>query len=155
MKKIIRLTESDLARIVKRVIREQKELTTPQKQPSQASGNITVTFKNGDSIGNYAFVGPKGLQIVLKPASNGNYSIQLSGDAFPQVEEMYFYPKDPNMSLSSISKFVRNNMDKFIAGGVMTQDSITGKQVPVSNDVTSANDIAKGIRNKIMNQLKG
>jgi hypothetical protein len=27
--------------------------------------------------------------------------------------------------------------------------------IPVSNDVTAANDIAKGIRNKIMNQLKG
>jgi hypothetical protein len=128
--------------------------TTPQKQPSQASGNISVNFKNGDSVGKLAFVGPKGLQLVLQPKGNGNYSVQIAGDAFPEVEQMFYYTKDPNMSYSSISNFVRKNIQKFVDGGVMTQDSITGKQVPVSTDATTANDIAKGIINKIAAQVK-
>jgi hypothetical protein len=58
------------------------------------------------------------------------------------------------MSLSSISTFVANNIDKFIKAGVMTQDSITGKYVPVSTDRETANDIAKGIRDKIATMVK-
>ena len=128
--------------------------TTPQKQPSQASGNVSVNFKNGDNIGRLAFVGPKGLQLVLKPKGNGNYSVQIAGDAFPEEEQMFYYTKDPRMTLSSISNFVANNIDKFIKAGVMTQDSITGKYVPVSTDRETANDIAKGIRDKIATMVK-
>jgi hypothetical protein len=128
--------------------------TTPQKQPSQASGNVSVNFKNGDNIGRLAFVGPKGLQLVLKPKGNGNYSVQIAGDAFPEEEQMFYYTKDPRMSLSSISNFVANNIDKFIKAGVMTQDSITGKHVPVSTDRATANDIAKGIKDKIATMVK-
>jgi hypothetical protein len=128
--------------------------TTPQKQPSQASGNVSVNFKNGDNIGRLAFVGPKGLQLVLQPKGNGNYSVQIAGDEFPEVEQMFYYTNDPRMSLSSISTFVAKNIDKFIKAGVMTQDSITGKYVPVSTDRETANDIAKGIRDKIATMVK-
>lgn len=128
--------------------------TTPQKQPSQASSNINVMWKNGDAVGNLAFVGPKGLQIVVKPKGNGTYEVQFTGDNFPGVEEAYFYAKNPSMSLSSLSNFVATNIQKFADAGVKIQDPITGQHVPVPNDRTTANGIAKGIRDKIASQVK-
>ena len=45
MKRIIRLTESDLARIVKRVIREQKEVSEEEEE-----GVVSIDYINQEDI---------------------------------------------------------------------------------------------------------
>lgn len=127
--------------------------TTPQRQPAQASGNIPVTFKNGDNIGRMAFAGPKGLQIILKPEGD-KYSVQFSGGQFdPSIEDVYFWPNNLASSKSSISKFVRDNIDKFVSNGVMTQDPTTNKMIPISADITVANDMSKAIYDRILSSI--
>ncbi len=109
-------------------------------KPEQQKSNIVVDFKPGDSLGSSAFLASQGLQIVLKPENN-RYVIEFAGKNFPAVENL-------EINQAGLREFIKNNITKFVAQGVMIQDPITGKQVPVTADYAA--DIAKAIYNKVI-----
>jgi len=119
------------------------QTTQPPVKPEQQKSNIVVNFKPGDSLGSYAFLGTQGLQIVLKPEGN-RYVIEFAGKNFPAVDMV-------EINQVGLSEFIKNNITKFVAQGVMTQDPITNKQVPITTDNVA--DIAKAIYTKVRNTI--
>ena len=109
-------------------------------KPEQQKSNIVVDFKPGDSLGSSAFLASQGLQIVLKPENN-RYVIEFAGKNFTAVDNV-------EINQVGLREFIKNNITKFVAQGVMIQDPITGKQVPVTADYAA--DIAKAIYNKVI-----
>ena len=105
MKKIIRLTESDLTRIVKRVIKEQKEQTnilTPDKI------NTLSLTSNDDGVsgmiksGILTYTDEQGVPITIDLTSiSGAANIRLSGNVNVDVNSSLFeYLEDYNITLT-------------------------------------------------------
>ena len=117
------------------------QTTVKPVKPEQQKSNIVVDFKRGDSLGSYAFLASQGLQIVLKPENN-KYVIEFTGKNFTGEDRV-------EINQVGLRTFIKENITKFVAQGVMIQDPITGKQVPVT--AYYAADIAKAIYNKIKN----
>ena len=71
MKRIIRLTESDLARIVRRVIREQEEEVTGGGGAKTSAGS---TLSNGIKIASEPKLDTKRTGVVMIPKEDGSYN---------------------------------------------------------------------------------
>lgn len=129
------------------------QTTQPTQQPQRQMSNITIDFKPGDNLAGYAAIGQKNLQIVLKPTQDANvFSVQFSGGDFePTIEDVYYWKNNQQSSKNSLKTFVGQNIQKFVNQGLITQDPISGKQVPVTN--LNTNDIVTGIYNKIKTTL--
>ena len=132
MKKIIRLTESDLTRIVKRVIKEQKEQTnilTPDKI------NTLSLTSNDDGVsgmiksGILTYTDEQGSPITIDLTSiSGADNIRLLGNVNVDVNSSLFeYLEDYNITLTKSPQYINlispervlenvidNSDDKFI-----------------------------------------
>jgi len=79
MKKVIRLTESDLIRLVKRVILEQPTTPNPNNRQSDTQSNSNVTFTVPTVPSNTKSCGPKGVE-DMKEAFNAKGITHLIAD---------------------------------------------------------------------------
>ena len=91
MKKIIRLTESDLTRIVKRVIKEQTNILTPDKintlSLTSSDDGVSGMIKSGI----LTYTDEQGVPITIDLTSiSGAANIRLSGNVNVDVNSSLF-----------------------------------------------------------------
>ena len=129
MKKIIRLTESDLTRIVKRVIKEQTNILTPDKintlSLTSSDDGVSGMIKSGI----LTYTDEQGVPITIDLTSiSGAANIRLSGNVNVDVNSSLFqYLEDYNITLtkspqsinlispeSVLENVIDNSDDKFI-----------------------------------------
>ena len=129
MKKIIRLTESDLTRIVKRVIKEQTNILTPDKintlSLTSSDDGVSGMIKSGI----LTYTDEQGVPITIDLTSiSGADNIRLSGNVNVDVNSSLFeYLEDYNITLTKspqhinlispervLENVIDNSDDKFI-----------------------------------------
>ena len=151
MKKVIRLTESDLTRIVSRVVNETNEMILAEQWGQIAKRAVSWAGKNEDEIATLFKTSEKALlqsMDELVSAAIKSKAIQQIDDI--QIKLMHFY--NPSGLPANVPK-AQQQMKNFLNGYSKSKGKANWQVV--RNEVSGTQKVAQAASNVVKDMLKG